>query len=175
MNTIAVHLRVADEVWLTVARLHQNHPGPEGFSPAEIIAEGRRINLTGKFRQGFPVHVYLHLVANLPPNDARYKMLFMLPNGDRRLYRPGDPTHPDRDGKITPERGQIPVEFHRYLDWYANVYCEKTGTGDKDEKPPHAPTPPARSFIDKLSGLGKAIWSGTSADDYVSDLRKGWE
>jgi hypothetical protein len=168
-------LRVADEVWLTVARLHQNHPDREGFSPAEIIAEGERTNLTGAFRKGFAVHVYLHCVANHKPNPGAYRMLFRLPNEDRRLFRTGDPAHPARDGKITPERSQIPAEFHRYLDWYESVYCEKIDTDDKDQTTPRGPAPSARSFIDKLSGLGKQIWSGTSADDYVSELRKGWE
>jgi hypothetical protein len=168
-------LRVADEVWLTVARLHQDHPDREGFSSAEIIAEGERTNLTGTFRKGFAVHVYLHCVANRKPNPGAYRMLFSLPNEDRRLFRPGDPTHPARDGKITPERSQIPAEFHRYLNWYENVYCANSVNRAGTDAHSPIPTPPAPSFIDKLSGLGKSIWSGTSADDYVSELRKGWE
>jgi len=160
-------LLLADEVWLTVARMHQNHPDAEGFPAREILFEARKANLTGQMRQGFNAHINSHTVANRRPSPAVYRMLFELPNGDRRLYRPGDPTHPDRNGKIAPNREDLPAEYQHYLDWYENVYC----AGGR------APTaaPSGRSFIDRLSGLGKSIWSDTSADDYVLDLRKGWD
>lgn len=163
----AVKLLVADEVWLVVAKMHQSHPDDEGFAPSKIIAEARKANLAGGYRPGISVHVHLHMVANVSPNPARYRMLFKLPGGDLRLYRPGDPAHPDRNGKMTPDRAQLPEEYGQYLDWYDKVYC-----GGRKGGPA---LPPKSSFIDRLSGLGKSVWRGTSADDYVSELRKGWE
>jgi hypothetical protein len=159
-------LLVADEVWLATARMQQAQAHREAFSPSEIISEVRKADLNGEFRPGVIEHVHSHMVANVAPNPARYRMLLRLPNGDLRLYRPGDPAHPEREGKIVPDRKHFPAEFHKHLDWYEKVYCSRSG-GE--------PRPVDRRFIDRLSGLGKAIWRGTSADEYVSELRKGWE
>jgi len=165
-STAIQKLLLADEVWLVVARMHQCYPDRESFAAADIVSEVRKANLFGQFRAGVVPHVHLHLIANMAPNPAAYRMLFKLANGDLRLYRPGDPTHPDRRGKTMPDRDRLPAIYHHDLDWYEQVYC----SGRAATVPP-----PARSFIDRLSGLGKLMWSDTSADDYVLEQRKGWD
>jgi hypothetical protein len=40
-----------------------------------------------------------------------------------RLFRPGDPCHPDREGaKMKPLRDEIPRSYHFLLDWYDTEY-----------------------------------------------------
>ena len=79
----------------------------------------------------------------------------------RRLYREGDPAHPKRHGKIVPEADAIPTWYRRLLEWYRNEYARPQDTwlqGLKD-----------------LAGTGKEIFSGIDADEYVRQLREGWE
>jgi hypothetical protein len=82
----------------------------------------------------------------------------------RRLFRPGDASHPDRAGsKMTPTREDLPAEYHYLLDWYSSEYVRSLVAEGK-------PDP-----ILQLRGLGREIWSGEDADRYVRRLREGWE
>ncbi len=100
-------IKVADEVWLAVAMLHQRHPERSDFSIAEIMefsGTAKELRFLGPLRPGFYVHVVQHCVANRPPNPGRYRMLVETASGRRRLFRPGDPYHPQREGgKTSPE------------------------------------------------------------------------
>jgi hypothetical protein len=107
-------LKVADEVWLVTASLQQAYPEEDAFPPVRILSEAKSLNLTGKIRRGVGTHVHSLCVANRPPKPARHRMLFELPSGDLRLYRPGDPAHPERTGKITPDRNQLPAQYPLY-------------------------------------------------------------
>lgn len=157
-------LRVADEVWVTVATLHRNHPEREDFSISEIMEQAESACLTGasRLRPGVKVHVYLHCVANKPPNPGRYRMLYETSTGRRRLFRLSDPNHPDRAGaKEVPKRDELPESMHRLLDWYATEYA-KTGSAVVEDP------------ILSLRGVGKAVWEDEDADDYVRRQREGW-
>lgn len=84
--------------------------------------------------------------------------------GWRRLYRPGDPIHPKRQGaKVVPKREDIPAKYRGLLEWYV-TYCESHQA--------------ARRKIDALlalRGSGKELWADEHADEYVRRLREGWE
>ena len=158
-------IKVADEVWLAAATLHRRHPDREDFTVAEIVAQAETENATGaqSLRPGVQIHAYLHCVANRKPNPARLRMLTETSRGRRRLYRPGDPCHPDRgSGKHIPDRGEVPPAYGELIDWYRRDYA---GTGAQ----------PAADPILSLLGLGKEIWADEDADAYVSRLREGWE
>jgi hypothetical protein len=113
---------VADEAWLATALLHREHPDAEDFSLDEIRDRARR-----EFhddRPGVWQHIVSHCVASNRPNPAQYRMLHGSARGRRRLYRPGDPVHPERKGKIYPERRDIPQRYRSLVDWYLRDYSK---------------------------------------------------
>jgi hypothetical protein len=157
-------LKVADEVWIATALLHRENPKREDFSVSEIVARARRENILGELRPGVQVHAYLHCVANLAPKPGRYRMLYSTGKNMRRLYREGDDFHPDRrSGKVMPSRESIPSAYQPLLDWYQDKFVGKRKSAE------------TRDPILELRGLGKEIWVGEEADDYVNRLRGGWE
>jgi hypothetical protein len=157
-------IKVADEVWIATALLHQENPKRENFSVSEIVDRARRENLSGELRPGVQVHVYLHCVANLAPNPGRYRMLYATGKNTRRLFRESDDFHPDRgSGKVTPRKENIPAQYHSLLDWYRDKFIGKGKSVEKSDP------------ILDLRGLGKEIWVGEDPDEYVSRLRRGWE
>ncbi len=158
-------LRVADEVWIAVASLHQRYPDREDFTIREIITQAERANLTGTrpIRPGVQVHAYLHCVANKPPNPGRYRMLFETGRSRRRLFRPTDPYHLSRDGaKEIPKREQIPVDQRSLIDWYNRKYATTTPTEIQDP-------------VLALRGLGKELWADENADAFVRRQREAWQ
>jgi len=62
------HLKIADEVWLATAQLHQEHPEADDFSVDEIVCRAGKFEDPAAIRPGVYVHVIQHCVANRPPN-----------------------------------------------------------------------------------------------------------
>jgi hypothetical protein len=163
-STRRYELKVADEVWIAAALLHEENPDRADFSIAEIVERARRERLTPELRPGVYVHAVLHCVANRPPNPGRYRMLVETAPNRRRLYRLGDPADEARRGaKITPPRSAIPPRYHRLLDWYEREYA-----------PPRGLRPEADPLL-ALRGSGRELWADEHADQYVRRLREGWE
>ncbi|MGB2635175.1 MAG: hypothetical protein WAM58_14695 [Candidatus Acidiferrum sp.] len=157
-------LKVADEVWLSTALLHRDHPDRSDFSIEEIVERAAHLNLHGSLRPGVYVHVVQHCVANRAPNPGRYRMLFETDPGRRRLFRKGDPYHPDREGtKITPDANDLPNGYADLLPWYEG-WCESSAKSNADH-----------DAILALAGSGRELWADEHADDYVRRLREGWE
>ena len=154
-------VRVADEVWIAAASLHRSRPDSPDFTIAEVMAQAEAARVVGlPLRPGVKVHVYLHCVANRPPNPGRYRMLFETASGRRRLFRPSDPCHPQRySGKAVPKRGEVPAAYADLIDWYENVYL--------------AGVAPTTDPILALRGVGREIWAGEDADAYVRRQREG--
>ncbi len=160
------HILVADETWVALAMLHKQYPARQSFSTREILEQVKREHAFPELRPGVQVHIHQHNVANLEPNPARQRMFYRLDDDSLRLYRPGDPAHPLRKGKMAPNRSELPVKYHPLLDWYEREYCdEKRSTG----------TAPERDPILQMWGLGKEIWHGVDADEYVRALRADWD
>ncbi len=162
--TQSVELKVADEVWIVAALLHQENPDQTDFAVEEIVERARREKLTSELRPGVYVHVLQHCVANRTPNPGRYRMLFETSSGRRRLFRPGDPYHPEREGrKIVPPAQDIPEQYRNLLTWYRNWTTESSGgRGGGDP-------------LLALRGSGRKLWADEHADEYVRRLREGWE
>lgn len=157
-------IKVADEVWIATALLHREHPERKDFTIAEIMERARQEGLTEELRPSVQVHASQHCVANRPPNPGRYRMLIATAKTRRRLFRPGDPYDPKREGaKSTPSPDEIPSRYHELLDWYRMEYVRST----REE--------PARDPLLALKGLGRDLWQNEDADDYVRRLREGWE
>lgn len=160
---IRTSLLVADEAWCALALLHREQDARESFSAREILDRVKAERASPELRPGVQAHIYLHNVANVAPNSARYRMFYKLPDDTYRLFRPGDQAHPTRKGKLKPVREQLPDQYHYLLDWYVNEYCAKE-TAMREEDDP----------VLKMRGVGKEIWAGADADEYVRALRSNW-
>lgn len=157
-------LKVADEVWIATALLHRAHPSRSDFSINEIVEQAMLVSQGSPLRPGVYVHVVQHCVANRPPNPGRYRMLFETAEGRRRLFRQGDTYHPGREeSKITPEGQEMPSEYYDLLSWYEQWSARSAATA--------AATDPLLA----LRGSGKQLWADEHADEYVENLRKGWD
>jgi hypothetical protein len=62
-----------------------------------------------------------------------------------------------------PEPEELSTQYRYLLDWYRDEYCAKGG-GSIENDP-----------ILRLRGAGKEIWKGIDPDEYVRQLREGWE
>lgn len=128
-----MNVLVADEAWIATALLQHEHPNAEDFSLDEIRDRARK-----EFhdeRPGVWQHIVSHCVASNRPNPAQYRMLHSSGRGRRRLYRPGDPVHPDRRGKIYPEKRDIPERYRSLVDWYLNEYSRRPGSTGGSSSP----------------------------------------
>lgn len=133
-------LLVADEVWLATALLHREHPESEDFSLFDI-----RDRAQSEFhdqRPGVWQHLVSHSVASNAPSPAQYRMLHSTGRGRRRLYRRGDPVHPDRHGKVHPEKRNLPDQYRSLVDWYVEKY-NRENTPEAGSSAPSA----ALSFV----------------------------
>lgn len=96
-------IKVADEVWIAAALLHRENPRRQDFTVTEIVERAKQERRSPVLRPGVYVHAVQHCVANRPPNPGRYRMLLETGENRRRLFRPGDPYHPGREGaKMVP-------------------------------------------------------------------------
>lgn len=167
MGTISERLlvKVADEVWIATALLHREHPQRTDFTVEEILDRARKEAITGEvLRPGVYVHIIQHCVANRRPNPGRYRMLFESAPGHRRLYRPGDPYDPEREGgKMVPALADLPTACRTLLDWYRD-WSSAAASGACKADP-----------LLELRGSGNQLWQDEHADDYVRRLREGWE
>jgi AbrB family looped-hinge helix DNA binding protein len=121
-------MKVADEVWTSVALLHRENPTRADFTIEEIKQRARRENWP--IRPGFGIHASYHCLANKPANPANHRMLFEDSRGRKRLYRLGDAFHSEREnGKIHPDKQDLPAAYQPLVDWYEASYS-------KDVRPP---------------------------------------
>jgi hypothetical protein len=157
-------VKVADEVWIATALLHNEHPSQADFAVDEIVERARKERLTESLRPGVYLHAQMHCVANRPPNPGRYRMLYETRPGHRRLYCASDPFDPKRDGsKIVPLAADIPDRYRSLLQWHRE-WCK------------------GRSQVSRrfnallgLEGSGRDLWKDEHADEYIDRLREGWE
>ena len=157
-------IKVADEVWIAAALMHRENPTELDFSIEEIVSRAKKENIAGDLRPGVYVHVVQHCVANRPPNPGRYRMLFETEHGRRRLFRNGDAYDPKReDAKIVPSKAAIPETYRPLLDWYQE-WTKNPISPHKGEHP-----------LIRAARIGRSIWEGQDPDEYVRQLREGWE
>jgi AbrB family looped-hinge helix DNA binding protein len=172
-------MKVADEVWTSVALLHKENPERIDFAVAEIKERARRENW--QIRQGFTVHASYHCLANKPANPADHRMLYEDTRGRKRLYRLGDPFHLEREhGKIRPDRQDLRAEYQELVDWYDAVYSKQkpqTATPAANGSPTLSPQNrsanlPPSPRNDVQPSLGTAFVSSAGAFVIPDELRK---
>jgi hypothetical protein len=167
MPTATAAMRVADECWVALARLHQRHSERLGFTAREIADEVARVSGLPP-RPGVNPHIYMHNVANVEPNSARYRMFHKLNDGTYRLHRTGDPVHPSRSGKDRPKLEELPSEFQNLLTWYEQYRStkdrRKNGVQIEDPDPVLA-----------TLGAGKHLWQDEGGDAFIARQRRDWD
>jgi hypothetical protein len=181
-SAVLVNVSCAVEVFLATALLHKEQPDRPDFTIQEIVNRAARENITGEMRSGVSVHASQHCVANKPPNPAKHRMLFATGKHTRRLLLPGDEVHPERTGKIFPDPGEVPENYLPLLEWVRLRYeSRKAGAehrtkgGSLSQLPePKSPDRWLESLFE-LEGLGKEHWRGVDPDEFVRQLREGWE
>ncbi len=157
-------ITIADEVWIATALLHREQPERADFTIREIRERVIAERLAGVVRPGILPHIYHHCVANYPPNPATLCILLATSKSTRRLWRPGDPCHPDRTkGRQRPDVEVIPLRYRDLPAWYRTEYAAQGSTSSQTDP------------ILALRGLGKGYLGDEHPDDYVRRLREGWE
>ncbi len=163
-------VRIADRIWIAAALLQKGHPSRASFSKSEILESLKTESLAAGVERGtLNAHLDQHLLANRPPSSGKYRMLFETTDGNLRLFRPGDYTHPARfqmrtPSKLIPRPQEIPQRYHYLLDWYE--------TWSKETHAPDAPINYEDDPLIRLIGSGKHIWADEHADEYVENLRR---
>jgi hypothetical protein len=181
-----VEVSCAVEVFLATALLHREHPGRPEFTIQEIVNRAETENITGDLRKGVSVHASQHCVANRAPNPAKHRMLFATGKHTRRLVLPGDEVHPERTGKIFPEAGEIPEKYLPLLEWAKKRYQTRPGElstrhpleNSAIENSPGQETQTPQRWLEslfELEGLGQEYWKDVDPDEFVRQLREGWE
>jgi hypothetical protein len=128
-------IKVADEVWVACALLHNEKPQRTSFSDSELLNRVKQESIFGSIRVGIQWHISLHCVANKPANPDRHRMLYELPDGTKRLYKMSDPYHFTREeGKVAPEPCDIPEQYRYLIKWYWGVF-NKAQKGCRQELP----------------------------------------
>ncbi len=159
-------IRVADEVWVATALLHREQPEAIDFSVADILARVARQGVHGSVRPGVYVSVVQHCVANLPPSPGRWRLLTATARNRRRLFRPGDPFDPRRDGsKTIPLRDALPAAYQDLIDWYYGAFAH---AADIRQGAADDPLLAARA-------AGRHVAGTEHPDDHIRRLRDSWQ
>jgi hypothetical protein len=182
---VLIDVSCAAEVFLAAALLHRENPERKDFTIQEIVNRAAKENVTGEMRSGVNVHASQHCVANKAPNPAKHRMLFATGKHTRRLLEPGDSVHAGRTGKIFPNASELPERYLPLLDWVIDRF-ESLRVPTKDGLPVSGangsvelenPKPADRwlESLFELEGLGKEHWKDVDPDEFVKQLREGWE
>jgi hypothetical protein len=153
-------MKAADTVWVAAALLQRERGRDADMSVAEIV--DRAAELNGASRSTLQTMASQHLVATARPSPDKYRMLTAVGRGRRRLYRPGDPVDPGRlDSPTHPEIGSLPAGYRELVDWY------------RSELAPGLDEDPMEELVRYARESG--VWRGIDADQFVAELRAGWE
>jgi hypothetical protein len=197
-KAVLVDVSCAVEVFLATALLHQEQTERDDFTIQEIVNRAARENITGEMRSGVNVHASQHCVANKAPNPAKHRMLFATGRSTRRLLLPGDEADPGRTGKMFPEADEVPEKYLPVLEWAKLRYEQALPAGgnwplDPDERihqlrsesvVPSGYVPPGNlpekrpmhlEGLLQARGIGAEMADGIDPDDYIRELREGWE
>jgi hypothetical protein len=183
---ISTEITCATEVFISTALLHREQPGRTDFTIQEIVSRAAREDISGEIRSGVSVHASQHCVGNRAPNPAKHRMLFATGKHTRRLLMPDDETHPERTGKIFPDPGEVPEKYLPLLEWAKKRYedgrfGQRTASvpeGPGSGRPTNVEREDAQGWLEslfELQGLGKEHWKNVDPDDFVRQLREGWE
>jgi len=187
----------AVEVFVATALLHREFPDQQDFPIQEIVNRAALENLTGSLRPGVHVHASQHCVANRAPNPLKHRMLFATGKHTRRLVLPSDIAHPERTGRIFPDRDDLPESYLPLLDWARERFETSLGSPDfwaedADERVRQLRSDSLMSVgyvssrqvaepkvwlgeLLKLRLAGAHLADGVDPDEHIRQLREGWD
>jgi hypothetical protein len=181
MLATPIEVSCAVEVFIATALLHREQPNRPEFTIQEIVRRAAQENITGEMRSGVNVHASQHCVANKAPNPNRHKMIYASGKKTRRLLLPTDKVHAERTGKIFPDPGEIPERYLPLLEWAKQRYYGSLSGSPGSAAPPTPVLPQSavprrhlQAFLD-AKGIGIEMARGIDPDEYIRELREGWE
>lgn len=196
ISVVAPGITCAAEVFIATTLLHRENPERKDFMIREIVNRAAHENLAGELRSGVSVHASQHCCANRAPNPANHRMLYATGRSTRRLLLPGDEIHPQRTGKIFPAPGEVPEKYLPLLEWARERYekarpAADIWADDPDERvrqlrdnsyaplacfgEEEEPRPRHLEGLLQARGIGAEMAKGIDPDDYIRELREGWE
>ncbi len=121
-----LHMKAAHEIWVATALLHGEHPLRRDFSVPEILGRALAENPAAGFSEVLSGYAITDCVAIFPPRAVSCRILTATRHDRRRLFRQGDPCHPDRSAaKTRPDKSELPARYHYLVDWYDREYCRR--------------------------------------------------
>jgi hypothetical protein len=130
-------LKVADEVWVALALLHQNHPERRGFRSVEILERAEALHPGVPCRSGVQTHVSGHCVSNRRPSPNTLRYSYRNADGTYRLYRDGDDYDPGRQrGRTAPKASALPENYRSLIQWYWSEYNRRQRWNAATKEPP---------------------------------------
>lgn len=115
-----------EAVWLATALLHRDHPDRPSFEVQEIQDRAEAEGFPGGLGPKVQVHATVQCVANMRADPLQLRFLYATPDGNRRLFHPGDDFHPDRaEGRTHPRRGSLPEAYRELVDWYEDEWSPR--------------------------------------------------
>lgn len=191
-RSVTSDVSCAVEVFIATALLHKEQPGRPGFTKQEILDRVQKENVYGEFRPGISPHISQHCVANIAPSPAKHRILFATGKSTRRLILPSDQADFRRTGKIFPDAEEMPEKYLSLLEWARQRYYGGSFKMKSDqpvsavhllplspppvisEEPPIRQHSPLQALLD-ARGIGIEMARGIDPDEYIRELREGWE
>lgn len=157
-------LTASDLVWIATASLHRRDEKRAGFRTAEIQETIARLEPGHGLKEStIRTHIHQHCIAVKIPDPGSKRYLHQNSDGSFRLFREGDPSHPDRkNGASVPSHERLPDKYWPLLDWYSNTV-------------PSSPPVATQSPIEALYGTAKEYLRAYGGGEaYLRDLRSDW-
>ena len=115
-------MTIANEIWIATALLQRDHSDRPDFSVRDIVERVLREGLD-EYRAGLQAHASGHCVADKRPTSVGHRYLHETKRGRRRLYRTGDPFHPNRrSGRTHPSPDDLPEPYRYLVEWYETQF-----------------------------------------------------
>lgn len=90
-------------------------------------------------------------------------MLFSPRKARVRLLRAGDTVNPNRTGKKFPDLLDLPEQYHELVEWAKKQFQQS------------AKIESGYDILRRIRGTYRYTAEGQSVEDYVRELRKGWD
>ncbi len=126
-------MTVADTIWLATKQLELENPDATGFSRDQIERRVRQIDPTLKSAT-VAMHLSAHCLAWKPARPSRLRTLSQNPDGTLRLFRQGDPFHPERHGgRVAPKVSAVSDQYRDLLGGFDDKTQTSPSTDSKKD------------------------------------------
>jgi hypothetical protein len=138
-------MKVADKAWVAAALLHKQNPNREDFDLHEIADRAKQeFGGEGSLQPGVWQHMVSHGVAQNKPSPVKLRFFTKTERGRRRLFRFGDPSNRNRNGRTHPDPNNLPEQYRGLVDWYLSEY---SGNGNRGPSSTALASSSPRAFL----------------------------